>query len=328
MSTSTATARPVLDQAPATESFREAVLAGLRRSQKRIPSKFLYDERGSKLFERICELDEYYPTRTEIGIMRQHAEAMAAAIGSRVRLVEYGSGSSLKTRILLDHLDDLASYVPVDISKEHLIESANALATEYPSIPIQPVCADYTTVFDLPASPIPPARTVGYYPGSTIGNFRRDEARAFLGHIAELVRPEGGLLIGVDLKKDVEVLKAAYDDSEGVTAAFNKNLLRRMNRELDATFDLDAFEHDVHWNEKRGCIESHLRSTEVQRVTVAGERFSFEEGETVHTEDSHKYTLDGFAQLAEEAGFQVDTVWTDERSYFSVQYCTVPVGAT
>ena len=327
MSTTT-TARPVLDQAPATESFRDAVLSGLRTAQKQIPSKFLYDERGSKLFERICELDEYYPTRTEIGIMRQHAESMAEAIGPRVRLVEYGSGSSLKTRILLDHLDDLASYVPVDISKEHLAESANELAAEYPSIPIQPVCADYTTDFDLPEPPFPPARTVGYYPGSTIGNFRRGEARRFLGLIADLVGPEGGLLIGVDLKKDIDVMTAAYDDSEGVTAAFNKNLLRRMNRELDATFDLDAFEHDVRWNEERGCIESHLRSTKNQTVTVAGERFSFEKGETIHTEDSHKYTLDGFAELAGETGFQVDTVWTDEREYFSVQYCSVGAGAT
>lgn len=322
MSTSTLT-HPVLDQAPATESFREAVLNGLRKPQKQIPSKFLYDERGSKIFDRICELDEYYPTRTEIGIMKQNVGAMSDAIGARTRLVEYGSGSSLKTRILLDHLDDLASYVPVDISKEHLVESARELAEDYPSVPVQPVCADYTTAFDLPEPPLPPARTVGYYPGSTIGNFRRDEAQAFLERIAELVGPEGGLLIGVDLKKDIDVLKAAYDDSEGVTAAFNRNLLRRMNRELDATFDLDAFEHQVRWNEERGCIESHLRSTKTQIVTVAGERVSFEQGETIHTEDSHKYTLDGFAALAGRAGFHVDTVWTDERSYFSVQHCTV-----
>lgn len=317
------TVRPVLDQAPATESFREAAVTGLRKSQKQIPSKFLYDERGSKLFDRICELDEYYPTRTEIGIMRQNVEAMAEAIGTRAQLVEYGSGSSLKTRILLEHLDDLASYVPVDISKEHLVESAHTLAEDYPSIPIQPVCADYTKSFDLPEPSLTPDRTVGYYPGSTIGNFQRDEARVFLSQIAETVRPDGGLLIGVDLKKDVEVLKAAYDDSEGVTAAFNENLLRRMNRELNATFDLDAFEHHVRWNEERGCMESHLRSTEAQTVTVAGEQFSFDEGETIHTEDSHKYTLEGFAELARDAGFRVDTVWTDERSYFSVQYCTV-----
>jgi len=317
------TAHPVFDQAPDTESFREAVLTGLRKSQKQIPSKFLYDERGSKLFDRICELDEYYPTRTEIGIMQQHSEAMAEAVGPRVRLVEYGSGSSLKTRVLLDHLDDPAAYVPVDISKEHLVESANALAEDYPSIPVQPVCADYTEAFDLPEPTVPPAHTVGYYPGSTIGNFRRDEAQAFLAQIADTVGPDGGLLIGVDLKKEVDVLVAAYDDSEGVTAAFNKNLLRRMNRELDATFDLDVFEHVVRWNEERGCIESHLRSMRAQTVTVAGKQFSFAEGETIHTEDSHKYTIDGFAELAKRAGFQVGTVWTDDRSYFSVQYCTV-----
>ncbi len=319
--------RPVLDQAPATESFRKAALSGLRKAQKQIPSKFLYDARGSKLFDKICELEEYYPTRTEIDIMKQNAEAMAEAIGPRVRLVEYGSGSSVKTRILLDHLNELASYVPVDISKEHLVESANELAEDYPSIPIQPVCADYTTAFELPESPSPARRTVGYYPGSTIGNFRRNEARDFLGRIADTVRPDGGLLIGVDLKKDVDVLKAAYDDSEGVTAAFNKNLLRRMNRELNATFDLDGFEHHVFWNEERGCIESHLRSTKTQTVTVAGERFPFKEGETIHTEDSHKYTLDEFAALAAEADFQVDRMWTDERSYFSIQYCTVEAGS-
>lgn len=316
-------ARPVLDQAPATESFREAVLSGLRQSQKKIPSKFLYDERGSRLFDEICELDEYYLTRTEIDIMQANAEAMAEAVGSRARLVEYGSGSSRKTRILLDHLDDLASYVPVDISKEHLAESAGELAREYPSIPVQPVCADYTSSFHLPESPLPVARTVGYFPGSTIGNFRHDEARQFLRGIAKTVGTDGGLLIGIDLKKDVDVLVAAYDDSAGVTAAFNKNLLRRMNRELDATFDLDRFEHHVLWNADRGCIESYLRSSTAQRVTVAGETFTFEEGETIHTEDSHKYTLDDFAILAAEAGFRVDRVWTDDRSYFSIQYCTV-----
>jgi dimethylhistidine N-methyltransferase len=318
----------VLDQAPATESFRDAALRGLRTSQKHVPSKFLYDARGSKLFDKICALDEYYPTRTEIAIMRQNVEAMIEAVGPRARLVEYGSGSSLKTRILLDHLEDLASYVPVDISKEHLLESAEALAEEYPSTPVQPVCADYTTPFELPEPPLPAQRTVGYYPGSTIGNFQRDEAQDFLRHIADVVGETGGLLIGVDLKKDVEVLKAAYDDSEGVTAAFNKNLLRRMNRELDATFDFDAFEHQPRWNEGRGCMESHLRSKKAQTVTVAGERVAFEKGETIHTEDSHKYTLDGFADLAASAGLRVETVWTDAQSRFSVQYCSVVADGT
>jgi len=308
---------PILDQAPTTESFRK--LRGFRKDQKQIPSKFLYDDRGSKLFDKICELEEYYPTRTEIGIMRENVSAMAEAIGPAARLVEYGSGSSLKTRILLEQMgEDLAAYVPVDISKSHLLESAEALAEDYPAVPIQPVCADYTTSFELPEPPRSARRT----PGSTIGNFPRDQARAFLEQIAHTVGPEGGLLIGVDLKKDVDVMTAAYDDAEGVTAAFSKNLLRRMNRELDATFDLDAFEHQVLWNEERGCVESHLRSTTAQSVTVADESFAFDAGETIHTEDSHKYTLDGFASLAADTGFEVESVWTDDRSYFSVQYCT------
>ena len=319
----TSQALPLVDEAPETESFREAVLDGLRKPQKKIPSKFLYDDRGSKLFDRICEQEEYYPTRTEMSIMRAHADEMAENIWPRARLVEYGSGSSRKIRVLLDHLEDPAVYVPIDISWEHLFEAAEALAADYPTLPVQPLCADYTSRIDLPAPPAPVARTVGYYPGSTIGNFQPDDARGFLSRVADTVGPDGGLLIGVDLQKDVDVLEAAYNDAAGVTAAFNKNLLRRMNRELDATFDPDRFEHLSVWNEEKGCIESFLRSRAAQTVTVAGHSFSFEEGETIHTEYSYKYTLDGFAALAEAAGFSVETVWTDDRSYFSVQYCVV-----
>lgn len=322
MSTSTQSF-PLIDQAPATESFREAVVRGLQKSQKQVPSKFLYDERGSKLFDKICEQEEYYPTRTEIDIMRRHGGEMAEVIGPEVRFVEYGSGSSRKTRILLDRLSDLAAYVPVDISREHLQKSADALAEEYPSLPVQPVCADYTKSFTVPEPPQPAARTVVYFPGSTIGNFLPEEAQDFLRRIAETVGEGGGLLLGVDLKKEVQVMEAAYNDAAGVTAAFNKNLLRRMNRELDATFDLERFEHQAVWNPDRSCVEMHLRSTEPQRITVAGQSFTFEKGETIHTEDSHKYTLDRFAVLAADAGFEVDRVWTDDREYFSVQYCTV-----
>jgi len=314
---------PLVDQAPDTESFREAALEGLRKPQKEISSKFLYDERGSKLFDRICELEEYYPTRTEIGIMRDNIEAIRDAIGPQVRLVELGSGSSMKTRILLDHLEDVAVYVPIDISKAHLVEAAEGIADAYPGVPVQPLCADYTATFDLPEPPQPASRTIVYYPGSTVGNFQPDEARHFLRRIAEGIEEGAGLLIGVDLKKDVDVLEAAYNDAEGVTAAFNMNLLRRMNRELDATFDLDRFEHLSVWNEDKGCVESFLRSTDEQTVTVAGELFSFAAGETIHTEYSFKYTLDEFAELMGEAGFSVEEVWTDDRSYFSVQYCTV-----
>ncbi|PSQ96362.1 MAG: L-histidine N(alpha)-methyltransferase [Bacteroidetes bacterium SW_9_63_38] len=313
----------LVDKAPETDSFREAVLNGLRKPQKQIPSKFLYDDRGSKLFDRICKQDEYYPTRTEMEIMRTHAEAMADAVGPRARLVEYGSGSSRKIRLLLDHLENLAAYVPVDISRDHLLEAAESLVEAHPDLPIQPLCADYTTPFELPEPPRPPARTVAYYPGSTIGNFPPDEARDFLAHVRTVVGRDGGLLIGVDLKKDVDVLEAAYNDAAGVTAAFNKNLLRRMNRELDATFDLDRFEHLSVWNDEEGCIESFLQSREAQTVTVAGGSIAFAEGETIHTEYSYKYTLEDFAALMQEAGFAVDEVWTDERSYFSVQYCTV-----
>jgi len=319
----TSQALPLVDEAPETESFREAVLDGLQKPQKKVPSKFLYDDRGSKLFDRICEQEEYYPTRTEMGIMRAHADEMAEKIGARVRLVEYGSGSSRKIRILLDHLDDPVVYVPIDISGEHLVEAAEALAADYPNLPVQPLCADYTSSVDLPPPPAPVARTVGYYPGSTIGNFRPEDARAFLARVADTLGTDGGFLIGVDLQKDVDVLEAAYNDAAGVTAAFNKNLLRRMNRELDATFDLDQFEHLSVWNEKKGCIESFLRSRAAQTVTVAGHSVSFEAGERIHTEYSYKYTLEGFANLAASAGFSVETVWTDDRSYFSVQYCAV-----
>ena len=320
---STAETLPLLDQStPSTDSFRATVLEGLQHEQKEIPSKFLYDERGSKLFDAICETDDYYPTRTEIGIMKQHVEEMVDAIGPRALLAEYGSGSSLKTRILLDHVEDLALYVPIDISRAHLVESAETIADLYPHIPVQPLCADYTDTFELPKPPRPAARTVVYFPGSTLGNFQPDDARRFLADIADTVGTDGGLLIGVDLKKDVEVLRAAYNDSEGVTAAFNKNLLRRMNRELEATFDLDQFEHRALWNEQAGCIEMHLRSRIDQTVTVAGEPIAFAGGETIRTEYSYKYTLDDFEALAAEAGLAVEQVWTDDQSYFSVQYCS------
>ncbi|MFO8098244.1 MAG: L-histidine N(alpha)-methyltransferase [Salinibacter sp.] len=319
----TAETLPLLNQAPpSTDSFRDTALTGLQKSQKEIPSKFLYDERGSKLFDAICRTEEYYPTRTEIDIMKTHVEEMVDAIGPRALLAEYGSGSSLKTRVLLDHVDDLALYVPIDISREHLVDSAEQIAELYPHIPVQPLCADYTDEFDLPEPPRPAARTVVYFPGSTLGNFQPSDARDFLADIATTVGPDGGILIGVDLKKDVDTLRAAYNDADGVTAAFNKNLLRRMNRELEATFDLDRFEHQALWNEEEGCIEMHLRSQADQTVTVAGEVISFEEGETIRTEYSYKYTLDDFEALAAQAGFVVDQVWTDDQSLFSVQYCS------
>ena len=314
---------PLCDHQPETQSLRTAALDGLRRTPKKTSPKLFYDERGSQLFDRICQLDVYYPTRTEKAIMREHGGAMADALGANVLLVEYGSGSSSKTRILLDHLKDPAGYVPIDISREHLVEAAKQLAADYPELPVLPVCADYTDAFDIPTPNGHITRIGAYFPGSTIGNFEVADARAFLARIADHIRPKGGLLIGVDLHKDPAILEAAYNDPEGVTAAFNKNLLRRMNRELDATFDVDRFRHQAVYNETERRIEMYLVSTTDQTVEVAGEDFSFHEGEPICTEYSHKYTFDSFADLAGEAGLSVEKVWTDAEELFSVQYCTV-----
>jgi dimethylhistidine N-methyltransferase len=314
---------PLIDQHPDSDSFREDVVQGLQQTPKSIPSKYLYDERGSKLFDEICRLDEYYLTRTEMEIMDAHVSDMAEKVGRNVRLVEYGSGSSWKTRILLDALTDVTTYVPIDISRDHLLAAARDLAEDYPDLPVQPVCADYTTDFDLPDAPEAAERTVVYYPGSTIGNFRPDQALSFLEHVAEIAGPGGGLVIGVDLRKSPDVLVPAYDDADGITQEFNLNLLDRMNRELDATFDRDRFGYTAEWDPDRSCIDMQLISQEAQQVQVDGVGISFEAGESIHTEYSFKYTLDAFADLAGTAGLEVDTVWTDDDELFSIQYCTV-----
>jgi len=310
----------LLDFHPETESVRGEVLDGLQDTPKHLPSKLFYDERGSQLFDVICELDEYYPTRTERAIMETHVEAMMEAIGPQALLVEYGSGSSMKTRILLDHADDLAGYVPIDISRDHLMQAAETIAARYPELDVLPVCADYTADYHLPEPAASPRRAVVYYPGSTIGNFTPESARAFLAHIADRVGPDGGLLIGVDLQKDEALLRAAYNDAKGVTAAFNKNLLRRINRELGADFDLDRFRHEAIYNADEGRIEMHLVSEADQQVTVAGVRIPFVTGERITTEYSYKYTVEGFAALAAAAGWSVEDVWTDDDRLFSVQY--------
>lgn len=313
----------ISDFGPELGSFREEALHGLRKPQKELPSKFLYDERGSALFEQISALDEYYPTRVELGIMREHAGEMAEVLGQRCLLVEYGSGSSTKTRILLDHLLQPAAYVPIDISREHLFQAAMALAAAYPGLEVLPVCADYTTDFALPAPTAPAARTVVYYPGSTIGNFDREPALRFLRHIAQVCGPGGGLLIGVDLRKDPVKLHHAYNDWEGVTAAFNLNLLARINRELGADFHLDRFRHYAFYNPREGRVEMHLVSIANQTVHVGDAVFSFEIGESIWTESSYKYRLDEFGRMAAQAGFGVAQVWTDPQALFSVHYLTV-----
>ncbi|NNL86179.1 MAG: L-histidine N(alpha)-methyltransferase [Myxococcales bacterium] len=307
---------------PGFEAFLADVTEGLRASPKTLPCKYFYDERGSRLFDDICELEAYYPTRTELKIMRDAAPEIASALGSAVRLVEYGSGSSIKTRILLDHLRDPAAYVPVDISAEHLTRSAAELSSAYPGLKVLPVCADFTRDFPLPEVP-EAKRTVVYFPGSTIGNFSPKDAAEFLRGVADLCGPGGGLLIGVDLVKDRPVLERAYNDEEGVTAAFNLNLLRRLNRELGANFELDGFLHVARWNPEESRIEMHLTSERDQQVQLGEHTFSFAKGETIHTESSYKYRLESFARLAAEAGFDRSEVWTDERDWFSVQLFTV-----
>jgi dimethylhistidine N-methyltransferase len=316
----TQTAAP-LSSRPA-DDFRDDVIAGLSSAPKSLPCKYFYDERGSELFAKICELDVYYPTKTELRIMHQHAAEMASLIGRRARLVELGSGSSLKTRVLLDRAPYLEAYVPVDISADYLARAASQLSAEYPHIPVLPVAADYSHPFALPESSRA-ARTVVYFPGSTIGNLVPATARRFLRTVARVAGPRGGLLIGVDLKKDPSVLHAAYNDPEGVTAEFNLNLLLRINRELEGDFDLARFRHEAFYDEKEGRIEMQLVSLARQIVCVGRERFSFSQGEAITTEYSYKYDAGEFAKLALSAGFALRRTWTDERAYFAVQYYAV-----
>lgn len=312
----------VLDCAPDSDDFLQEVLHGLSQQQKTLPCKFFYDERGSQLFDAICELPEYYPTRTELGIMQEHVAQMAECLGSSCMLIEFGSGSGIKTRVLLDHLSEPVAYIPVDISRECLRNSAAMLQSRYASLRVLPVCADYTQFFSLPAVEAPFARHAVYFPGSTIGNFTVGEAHEFLCRVAELCGQGGGLLIGVDLKKDTSTLEAAYNDSQGVTAAFNLNVLRRINDELDGDFALDEFEHRAVYNDAAGRIEMHLESRRDHTVHVDDREFQFRAGETILTEYSHKYSLDDFAHLASRSGWCVRQVWTDEQHKFSVQYLT------
>ena len=300
--------------------YLDEVIAGLSAPKKTLPCKLFYDERGSGLFDRICELDEYYVTRVENALMAEHAVEMADVIGPGCLLIEYGAGSSTKIRALLDHLRQPAAFVPVDISGEHLVRSTDALKRSYPGVEINPVVANFTAPFKVPAPSIKPSRSVVYFPGSTIGNFTPEAAAELLRGIAERVGPGGGLLIGVDLVKSPDVLHAAYNDREGVTAAFNLNLLVRLNRELGANFNLSCFTHRATYNEKKARVEMRLHSDRRQSAEIAGHRFDFEAGESILTEYSHKYTVESFGKIAGVAGFSTRRVWTDGDDLFSVQY--------
>jgi L-histidine Nalpha-methyltransferase len=308
------------DLAPGEESFRDAVHIGLGRTRKAIPCKFFYDARGSWLFEEICRLPEYYPTRTEVAILEGNSGDIAGEMGPHCRLIEFGSGASQKVRILLQALDRPVAYVPVDISREQLRDAATSLAEDFPSVPVIAVCADYTRPFTLPPLPGSKGKRVGFFPGSTIGNFEPAAAAAFLANYAKVLGPGGEMLIGVDLKKEPEILDAAYNDRAGVTAAFNLNLLERINRELDGDLDIDRFEHVAFYNGAEGRVEIYIRSQADQDAQIAGERFRFAKDELIHTEYSYKYSVPEFREIAARAGFRPVDTWTDPAELFSVHY--------
>lgn len=304
------------DLHPQPADMRAEVLAGLAHPRKQLPPKYFYDRRGSQLFDAITELPEYYPTRTEIGILERHGSEMADLVGRNALLVELGSGSSHKIRVLLRALEP-AVYVPIDISREHLLASARSLAENFQDLEIHAVCADYSSPFALP-SRLNGAPRSAFFPGSSIGNFEPFEAQQLLERVGALLGTGGKLLIGVDLIKDISILHAAYNDAQGITADFNTNLLRRINRELDADFDLTAFRHEAHFNSRQGRIEMHLVSLTDQQVQVGDTSLSLGQGETIHTESSYKYSIEGFQSLAGEAGFTAEKVWTDADDLFSV----------
>jgi len=300
-------------------SMLEEVLEGLQnKNQKTLPSKYFYDERGSELFDEITELQEYYPTRTERKILTDKVREIEEYLGHKILLIEPGSGSSSKTKILLGNMDNICCYIPMDISGDYLFRVADQLREEFPKISIQPLSADYTKPFELPEIN-PDARKVVFYPGSTIGNFKMEKVEQFLKVIHDIIENEGALLIGVDLIKDKQILELAYNDSKNVTAAFNKNILHHLNRELDLGFDPDNFDHKSIWNNEKSRIEMHLFVKKDHSITVGGKEIHFRKGESIHTENSHKYSLESFQEMVGD-WFDVKKVWTDEKNYFSLQY--------
>lgn len=309
------------DYHPELADLHEEVIKGMKNWPRAIAPKFFYDEKGSQLFDEICGTTEYYPTRTEMTILEENIDEIAAHVGEQCLLIEPGSGSSQKVRVMLDAVNPKA-YMPMDISKDYLRVAAEDVASEYPWLEVHAACVDYTSPF-----PLPPcheqARKVAFFPGSSIGNFDPEQAISFLRNLAEVLQSDGGLLIGVDLKKDKEVLHAAYNDNEGVTAAFNQNLLTRISDELDATFDTKKFHHHAFYNEQLGRVEMHLVSDETHTVSIGEHHFQFKKDETIHTESSYKYTINEFKSLAERAGFKSVDVWTDVENLFSVHYFEV-----
>lgn len=308
------------DNHPPENDFASAVLNGLRATSKKLSPKFFYDEVGAKLFNAICSTEEYYLTRTESAILRDNLDDIARQLGKGCTLIEPGSGNSAKVREMLHAIKPL-SYIPMDISKVMLKSEAQKLATEFPWLNVHSVCSDFTTSMQLPQLS-KGTKPVAFFPGSSIGNFDPDEASRFLADVREMVSPKGGLLIGVDLKKEESILNAAYNDQTGITECFNRNILTRINKELGANFDIRQFRHDAFYNADLGRIEMHLVSLRDQIITIGDQAIEFECGETIHTENSYKYTVQEFQKLATDAGFNAATVWTDPNKLFSVQYFT------
>lgn len=310
--------------ATARQMFAADLHAAFSQRPRGISPKYFYDEIGSKLFERICELPEYYPTRTELGILERHGAAIAAEIGPEAQLIEYGAGALRKVRRLLDHLESPHSFVPIDISGPHLLDACAQLQRGYPTLSIRPVVADFTQPHDLPPRPrAGQGKRVGFFPGSSIGNFSTREAEDFLRMTAQELRG-GALVIGIDLIKDPAMLHAAYNDSEGVTAAFNMNLLERARRELGAEFDADGFAHAAFYNAPQHRIEMHLMARRRQVLRLNGRDYEFAAGETLHTENSHKYSVAGFQAQAARAGYAPGPVWTDPDGLFSLLWLQAP----
>ncbi|TFF17602.1 L-histidine N(alpha)-methyltransferase [Jiella endophytica] len=304
------------------EAFRRDVIAGLSKVGKTLPARWLYDDRGSELFEEITRAPEYYPTRTETAILTDNAQAIAGLFGERAVVLEYGAGAGIKTEIVLAALARPRLYVPIDISGDFLKTSAERIRTRFPGLAVEPVTADFTEDFELPGDLPKPGRGAGrrggFFPGSTIGNLDRGEATAFLKRVGRHVGPDGVAVIGCDLKKDIATLVAAYDDAVGVTAAFNLNILRRINRELSADIPVDDFVHEARWNAESSAIEMHLVAKAPVQFAIDGREFRLDRGETIHTENSRKYDVDSLSALAEAAGWRIETLWTDERKLFAV----------
>lgn len=304
---------------PEKKSLTDEILIGLTNRQKYLPSKLFYDKRGSELFDQICELEEYYPTRTELKIMRDNIKEIASLFDSNTLFIEFGSGSSLKTRLLLDNIDVIAGYVPIDISEEHLNISTRKLKDTYPRLNIVPLAADYTKPLEFPQIHKPVDNKIAFFPGSTIGNFTNQEAEKFLEIVANDLGDNGGLIIGVDLAKDKSIIEKAYNDKKGITAEFNLNILRRINNEFSTDFNLANFEHLAFFNEKESRIEMHLISKVDQLVNLEDDTISFRKGESILTEYSHKYTLESFDQISRNY-FTINKVWIDPDKYFAVIY--------